>query len=98
MRLGKFQKTPDEVKKYSIEYHHWLDQGEYLASISLSPVDPTDDEMSFVLDTLGANDTKITFFASNGVAGKTYEISATATTTQGQVKQDVILFVIRDLQ
>jgi hypothetical protein len=94
MTLGKFVKTPDEVKRYSVEYAEWLDTGEYLQSsaVTASPAGPIID-----VQTIGANDTDISFFVTGGLSGKSYKIKTRITTTNGQVKEDIILLEIRSI-
>jgi len=95
MRLGKFRKTPAEIKRYSISYDHWLDEGEYISTISFS-VSPTTSVLAVAPDAVGANVRQIGFFVSGGNDKQTYTVVATMTTTSGQRKQDSISFEVRD--
>lgn len=97
MRLGKYFKTPDEVKRYSIEYENWLDTGEYLSSVTFQTISTNTGALSITSDIIRPNTTKVEFFASDGDDGQTYEIAVTMNTTSGQTKQDVIFFSVRAL-
>lgn len=94
MALGKFVKSPDEIKRYSVDYVDWLDTGEYLqaAVVTASPSGP-------IIDVQGitSNDTDVSFFVTGGTAGTSYKLKTRATTTNGQVKEDIILLEIRAL-
>lgn len=96
MRLGKFVKTPDEVKRYTIEYSDWLDTGEYCSSIVLTKLSGTG-VLTLSTNAVGNSATSVSFFVSGGVDGQDYEVSARMTTTANQVKEDSILFVVRAL-
>lgn len=98
MRLGKFTKTPTETKRYKIDYSHWLDSGEYVSAVAFAIISTNTGAVSFLTDTIGATDTDVTFLVYSGTDGETYEVSVTLTTTAGQVKQDVIYFVIKALE
>lgn len=95
MPLGKFIKSPEEVKRYSVEYFDWLDTGEYLQSATISATPASASPLTFQLQAFTANDTELSFFVTGGVAGTNYKIVVHATTTNGQVKEDVILLEVR---
>jgi len=97
MPLGKFVKTPEEVKRYSVEYVDWLDTGEYLQSATITATPVTTNPLISQLQAFTANDTDLSFFVTGGVAGTTYKIVVRATTTNGQVKEDVILLEVRSI-
>ena len=97
MKLGKFLKAPVERKRYSIDYNNWLDTGETIATraFSVTPVTTP----AFVVDA-SANLTgnrSIAFYVSGGVADETYKVVVTVNTSSGQVKEDVILYQVKDL-
>lgn len=96
MSLGKFIKSPDEVKRYSIDYTDWLDEGEYLSSATVTR-SPSTGVMTINVDAIAANDTDLSFFVSGGTAGVTYKLLIHAVTTTGQQKEDTVLFLIRDV-
>lgn len=95
MRLGKFLKTPNEIKRYTIEYAHWLDDGEFLSAISFNIVSESEGLLVFVPNTIAPSSTKVSFFVTGGTDNQTYRAAVSATTTAGQVKQDTIDFIVR---
>lgn len=100
-RLAKYTQTPDETKRYSIEYADWLDTNENLASATFE-VTPTTSP-AFVVQSsqivAGENSSlsQLRFFVAGGVAGTLYTVTVTAVTSGGQTKQDTVLFAIRDV-
>lgn len=98
MALGKFRKTPDEAKRYSIEYSDWLDAGEYLsnATITFTPSNPVN-PMLVDIDMIPENGTALSFFVFGGDAGVTYKLLVRATTTTLQVKEDIVAIEVKSL-
>lgn len=96
MRLGRYVKSPDEAKRYSVEYVDWLDTGEYLQSVTfeISPIS-TGGELYAVAANIGASATKFIFFVTGGTENIDYEITVQVTTTGNQIKEDTILFSVR---
>lgn len=94
MALGKFVKSPDEIKRYSVEYVDWLDAGEFIqaCNVTVTPSGP-------IVDVQGvtASDTDLSFFVTGGTAGTSYRLKTRVTTTNGQVKEDIILLEVRAL-
>lgn len=95
MSLGRFSKTPAERKRYSIDYSNWLDTDETVASYVFGITPST--SPAFVVDatSLGSSDTVLIFFVSGGVAAEQYTIDVRATTSGGQIKEDIILYSVR---
>lgn len=96
MALGKFTKTPDEAKRYAIDYSEWLDTGEYISHISFNVISSVTD-IVIVPGSIGATDTEVLFFVSGGTVGTTYTIAVTMTTSTNQVKQDTVVYSVRAL-
>lgn len=96
MKLGNFHKTPAERKRYGIDYSDWLDTGEGVATwqFDVSPATPT----PLVIDgvTLDSVSSTLTFYASGGMHGKVYTVTVTTTTSQSQIKEDDVLFSVRN--
>lgn len=97
MALGKFLKTPAESKRYAIEYVDWLDAGEYLATTTIAITPTTDPPLLCQIEPVVNTDTTASFFASGGVAGKTYKLIVSVTTTNGQIKEDAVMIEVRAL-
>lgn len=96
MKLGKFIKSPNERKRYSLQYSDWLDTGETVVAATFS-VQPTGTD-ALVVDaySIAASGAEVTFFANDGVVGTTYTVDVTITTSGGQIKEDQILFTVRN--
>lgn len=95
MSLGRFSKTPAERKRYSIDYSNWLDTDETVASYAFAVTPATTPE--FVVDaaSLSGSGTTLIFFVSGGVAAEQYTVDVQATTSGGQVKEDIILYSVK---
>lgn len=97
MKLGKFIKAPGERKRYSIDYNNWLDTGELISTrtFSVTPVTTP----PFLIDasaTLPGN-RSIAFYAAGGKSGENYKVTVSISTSGGQVKEDVVLFQVKDV-
>jgi hypothetical protein len=53
-------------------------------------------DLNIFNDAVGPTDTKVVFFASGGDPSETYTVVVRMTTTGGQVKEDTILFAVRN--
>lgn len=96
MRLGRFTKTPNEVKRYKIEYSDWLDTGEYVSAATFTQLSGTG-LLTIVTNAITGTSTQLTFAVSGGSDGVDYEIAVRTTTTGNQVKEDSIVFSVRAL-
>jgi hypothetical protein len=95
MLLGKFFKTPDERKRYSIDYTDWLDTGELLATVTFE-VTPVDLNPVAINGIAVQTDGKgVVFYAQAGVDGFSYKAIATATTSGGQIKEDTVQYTVK---
>lgn len=97
MKLGKFTKTPVERKRYALEYADWLDTTETVSSVTFT-VTPID-TVPLVVDasSISSSGTEVVFFINYGTTGTTYTLDIQITTSGGQIKEDQILFVVKDL-
>ena len=97
MRLGRFSKTPSERKRYAIDYSQWLDTGETVVSYTFAAT-PVDISTPFVVDasSLSSAGTSLVFFVSGGNNNSQYTVDVKATTSGGQIKEDTVLFMVRD--
>ncbi len=99
MSLGRFLKTPTEVKRYVVDYSSWLDTTEKLdsASFVIDPVDAVDGltVLAHLIDTSGK---LLSYYVSGGNDTETYNLIITVTTQSSQVKQDLVVYIVRDIQ
>jgi hypothetical protein len=99
MPLDKYNKSPVERKRYSISYSEWLDTGEAVQSVAFtvrsnSVISPlVIDGIMVQPDAIG-----VQYYVSGGLDQTLYEVLAQMTTVGGQIKEDEILFAVRELQ
>ena len=95
MNLGKYSKSPDERKRYSIDYNDWLDTGETLSDVTFE-VTPVDED-PIVIDGIAieTGERSVVFYASAGLDGKSYKAIASATTSGGQLKEDTVQYTVK---
>lgn len=98
MRLGSFQKTPVERKRYSLDYTDWLDTGETIVD-RVFAVTPITGASPLQVDASAIDPTGklVQFFANYGDDDVTYTVDVQITTSGGQIKEDQILFSVKDL-
>lgn len=93
MKLARFAKQPAERKRYTIDYSDWLDTGETISLVAFT-VSPTGLEIDAY--SIAVSGTSVAFFANYGVNGTAYTVTVTITTSGGQIKEDEILFAVRE--
>ena len=96
MKLARFVKAPAERKRYSIDYSDWLDTGETISSVAFIPSPLATGGLEVDAYTLSTPATSVVFFATAGIDGTTYTLEVVVTTSGGQIKEDQILFSVRD--
>ena len=97
MRLGSFVKTPIERKRYAIDYSEWLDTSETLATIVYTIPATTTPPLVVDATSIDSGNTIAVFFINGGLNGRQYTVEVVATTSGGQIKEDTILFTVRDV-
>lgn len=95
MILGKYFKAPVERKRYLVDYTDWLDAGELLSTVTFEVMPTTTNVLIIDGNTIETGAKGVAFFASNGLDGKTYKTIITATTTNGQIKEDTVQYTIK---
>lgn len=93
MRLRRFTKTPDEVKRYGINYVKWLDASEQIDTVTLQ-VTGGDGLLLANKSSVSPDAKEVVFFVSAGTAGKNYNVIVEISTTIGQVREDTIPFIV----
>lgn len=93
MRLQKFTKNPDEVKRYGIDYTKWLDTSEVVQGVTLQVTGP---DTSLAADNYMVipNGKKISFYVRGGTAGSVYKVFVEISTSAQQIREDTIPFVV----
>lgn len=98
MALAKYTKKPIEKKRYQIDYTDWLDAGELATDVTFAVLNNTVASPLVVGDkAVLPSGLGVQYYISGGVAGVTYEITATLTTNSSppQIEQDKILMTVR---
>jgi hypothetical protein len=92
-RVGKFRKDAADRKRYVVDYVDWLDSAEEITAVTVTGDVPAD---AFYADGYVISDDKkeIIFFVSGGVAGSSYDVTFTITTSLSQIKEDWVTFVV----
>jgi len=93
--LGKYYKTPTERKRYMVDYDDWLDINETVDSIVFA-VTPAG-ELEVDAFSINVNGRAVVFFVDGGDNLNDYVVNVKATTSGGQLKEDDILFDVREL-
>jgi hypothetical protein len=99
--VAKFRKSPSENLRYLLDYTLDLSTGESLVSIAVTVTSPTGE----IVPTLVINNVVLapavngivnqaTYFASVGTNGEGYEVEFLATTTLGQIIDQVVAYTI----
>lgn len=96
MRLGNFNKTPAERKRYAIDYSEWLDTGETVSSYTFTVTPTTTSPLVVDATALDATNKVLVFFVSGGLNGKQYTVDVRTTTSGGQLKEDTVLYAVRN--
>lgn len=94
MRLGKYNKDPDERKRYRVDYDDWLDTGETVSGATFTPSDP-----ALVIDDIAIDPglRAVQFYVSGGTDDVDYDVIVRMTSNLGQIKEDSILFAVRSV-
>jgi hypothetical protein len=98
-----FSQSPAERKRYVLDYTLFLAPGEGIVSIAtaISPIDMTSpfviDGMALLPpDVVGGPTIGAAYFASGGNNTEVYEVQFLATTTLGQILEDVVQYTLRE--
>lgn len=93
MKLAKFRKSPGDRKRYEVNYEDWLNSDELLTSVTMQGNVETD---NFYVEafTLTSDKKEVIFYVSGGIAGSTYDVGVTISTSLSQIKEDTITFVV----
>ena len=88
MRVGNFDKQPDERRRLAINYTHALAQGDIVLEAELKSVVPSDE---LTVDTLTVESPQVLFFIEGGAHRTSYVVTVATTTGIGEVFEDEIL-------
>lgn len=95
MILGRYNKTPAERKRYTIDYSEWLDTGELVSSVTFEVIPAGAGAVQVSTVTILTPATGVGFFIENGLVGVSYDLLVTIVTAGGQIKQDEIKISVK---
>ena len=93
--LAKFDQSPNERIRYSIDYTEWLDTTESVSTMEfvVTPVTTP----PFVMDGYFIVDDKtVVFYTSGGVDQTDYKMEVFCSTSDSQIREDIITYKVRD--
>lgn len=96
MKLARFTKAPNERKRYTIDYSDWLDTGETVSAVTFSVTPSTANILQVDAYSIASPATSVVFFVNDGADGTTYTLEISITTSGGQVKEDQVLYSVRE--
>lgn len=98
---ARFTQSPEEVKRYLLDYTLFLVAGESVTSIAANmtnlgtpPIGSPPLVVSNIV--LGPGGLQALYFISGGINGQSYEVTFLATTSVGQVLQDVVEYDVTE--
>lgn len=97
---GRFEQTPEERRRYILNYTLAVSPGEFVASMAVPVILQTFGKVSvapFVIDGVAIGPdpfTSVVFYASGADDDTIWEVQFLATTSAGQILEDVIEFTI----
>lgn len=92
---GRFRQTANEDRRYVLDYTLQLSAGETVLSLVTNITSPTGglgDTPAFVVNNvvIASTGLQVVMYMSGGVTGQSYEVQVLATTSIGQVIEDVV--------
>lgn len=101
--LDRFNKQPDEIKKYQIDYAQWLPTAITVTSVAtaVTLLNPASGDVGEPTLTIGAtnivNGTMYEYYVNGGTNRKKYKITFQADTNDAQTIEDEIEFKVNDI-
>lgn len=80
--LGTMRKRPDDTLDYDVSFEKWLSPGDVLTDATA-----TADSLDLTVDSVSLSGVVAKVWLSAGLAGYSYTITVTATTSQGRIKE-----------
>lgn len=97
-KLGRVIQQPNENLRRLLDYSRWLEEGEVITEVAVS-ISPTTTP-PFVIDSIviGPDGDRFAYYAHGGEDGEDYVATFSITTSVAQVKEDEVLFGVREIQ
>lgn len=97
MRLGTFAKSPQERKRYTIDYTDWLETAETITAALYTIRQATSPALVVDAQSILTGNKKVSFYVSGGDDTETYDVEVKITTSTGQIKEDVVSFTVKEV-
>ena len=94
--LDNYVKTPNELKRYAIDYTAWLEDSETVTALELTPDDVALVVESSLIEPILQK--SVSFFISGGEDDTDYLLIVKITTSSGQIKEDGIKYSVREIE
>lgn len=93
--LGKFKQSPNEKKRYVMDYSLDLDTGETISSIASTVITPAG-ASAIVCNgvAIAPSGTQFVYYISGGTDAYTYEVQFLVTTSLGKILEGVVAYII----
>lgn len=101
--LDRFDKQPDEIKKYQINYAEWLPTAVTITAVTtvVTLLNPAPGDVSEPTFTIGPTNivagTMYEYYVNGGTDKKKYKITFQADTNDSQKVEDEIEFKVNDI-
>lgn len=90
--LGTKQKSSSDVLDYDVSYEAWLTDDDTITTVT-TEVSPSGE---LEVDTVQVSSPEVKVWVSGGVNGETYDVTVTAATSGGRVKEQCFRIRVRD--
>ena len=96
MYIARFEKTPNEEKRYNVDYINWLGPAETISSVVFTVV-TNSIVIPFSVDAyqISVDGKSISFFVVGGELNTQYDLDISITTSDGQIKESLVLFIVQ---
>lgn len=94
--LIRATKTPSERRRYTINYNAFLDEDETLTDKSFSITPVTTTPLEVVSSGFSVDNKYLIIYVQGGEDGTRYELTMLVTTSDAQIKDDLIVIDVRE--
>lgn len=95
MLAGTYTLTSTERRRFNLDCTAWLDSTENVLSATAG-VEPTTNPEFFVQSIYIRGRERVVFLTAGGVDGNTYTVTFNVVTSDGQVRDTCVRYVVRD--
>jgi hypothetical protein len=81
-----------------VKYDRWLEEGERIINVTTAILPVTAPPFAVTNVVIGPDGDRFAYFTSGGVDGEDYVVTITITTNVDQVREDELLFGVREVR